>query len=531
MSNSIQTNVAALEAQNFIRTNNNFQNNTIQQLSSGYRINSSGDDAAGLATANQYAGTVATLTQGVLNANNSSSTLQIADGGISNISTILNRLQTLATESASSTFAGNRTTVNNEYQGLLTEVNRQAASINLNTGGLYNTNLVTYVGGGNSQANSQVNVDLSGTNNAVDSTALGIQTTSVSGGGTELTGNIVNLNNTATTFLSGNALGTQTFNFNIATATGNTAVGVVVDGSVAGLTGTQVVNSLNTSLAQYGISASIANDGHLQFGGSTAFTVTAGALAGGASNVAATAATTALNTSNYTVDSSTAINGTTGGATPGGAFAGFIGGAGVASVETVSFQNAKGTYSVTLGGASGNAIDLNTTLQTLNTTLSGTGISAVSNAAANGVSFQSTSSFNINLTANTTGLAGNLFGAGAAASANSATGAVAVTAASTAASNTGNAIAALTALSTAISNLGLTQGLVGAGENKLNYAVNLAQSQITNFSAAESGIKDADVAQAAANLTKAQVIQQTSLAALSQANASPQALLALLKNL
>jgi flagellin len=200
-------------------------------------------------------------------------------------------------------------------------------------------------------------------------------------------------------------------------------------------------------------------------------------------------------------------------------------------VETVSFQNAKGTYSVTLGGASGNAIDLNTTLQTLNTTLSGTGISAVSNAAANGVSFQSTSSFNINLTANTTGLAGNLFGAGAAASANSATGAVAVTAASTAASNTGNAIAALTALSTAISNLGLTQGLVGAGENKLNYAVNLAQSQITNFSAAESGIKDADVAQAAANLTKAQVIQQTSLAALSQANASPQALLALLKNL
>ena len=51
MSNSIQTNVASLEAQNFIRINNNFQNNTIQQLSSGYRINQSGDDAAGLATA------------------------------------------------------------------------------------------------------------------------------------------------------------------------------------------------------------------------------------------------------------------------------------------------------------------------------------------------------------------------------------------------------------------------------------------------------------------------------------------------
>ncbi len=100
---SIQTNIASLDAQNFIRINNNFQNSTIQQLSSGYRINHSGDDAAGLATANQYIGTIATLTQGVLNANNATSTLQIADGGISNISTILNRLQTLATESASST--------------------------------------------------------------------------------------------------------------------------------------------------------------------------------------------------------------------------------------------------------------------------------------------------------------------------------------------------------------------------------------------------------------------------------------------
>ena len=87
MSLSIQTNVASLEAQNFIRINNSFQNNTIEQLSSGYRINSSGDDAAGLAVANQYAGTIATLSQGVLNANNAVNTLQVADGGICNIST------------------------------------------------------------------------------------------------------------------------------------------------------------------------------------------------------------------------------------------------------------------------------------------------------------------------------------------------------------------------------------------------------------------------------------------------------------
>src|ERR1019366_3903063 len=315
MSLSIQTNVASLEAQNSIRINGNFQNNTIQQLSSGYRINQSGDDAAGLATANQYAGTIATLQQGVLNASNASSTLQIADGGINNISTILNRLQTLATESASSTFAGNRTTVNNEYQGLLTEVNRQAASINLNAGGLYNNNLVTYVGGGNNQANSQVSVNLSGANNAVDSASLGIGSSSVAGGGTQLRGNTVNLNNTAVTFLANSGAGvpaTQAFNFQIATATGNTQVAITVTGNTSatvgagGITGNDVITQLNTGLATYGISASIANDGTLQFGGTTAFAVTPGAPAGATlTSQPAAAGTTAINTANYTVDSTT----------------------------------------------------------------------------------------------------------------------------------------------------------------------------------------------------------------------------------
>ncbi len=508
MSLSIQTNISSLEAQNAIRINSNFQNNTIQQLSSGYRINSSGDDAAGLATANKYAGTIATLTQGVLNANNAVSTLQVADGGISNISTILNRLQTLATESASSTFAGNRTTVNNEYQGLLAEVNRQAAAINLNTGGTYNTNLVTYVGGGNNSANSQVSVNLSGANNAVDATALGIASTSVAGGGTELTGNTVNLNDTATTFLAGS--NTQVFNFNIDTSTGNTAVAVTVAGGASGLTGTGVVNSLNTSLAQYGISASVANDGFLQFGGSTAFSVSTAAASGG--NAVATTASTAVNTSNYTLDSSTGA---------GGAFAAFAAGGGTAASETVVFNTANGSQTVTLNGT--NAGSLSQAETTLNTALSGTGISAVTTANGSNISFQGVNSFSVNETAHTAGAGGgtgNLFGG---------TGNVAVTGPSATASNTGNAIAALTAIQTAVSNLGLTQGIVGAGENKLNYAVNLAQSQVTNFSAAESGIKDADVASEAANLTKAQVLQQASLAALAQANSAPQAVLALLK--
>ena len=82
---------------------------------------------------------------------------------------------------------------------------------------------------------------------------------------------------------------------------------------------------------------------------------------------------------------------------------------------------------------------------------------------------------------------------------------------------------------TAVQALGLVQGKVGAGENKLQYAINLAQSQISSFSAAESQIRDADVAAQAANLSKSQVLAQTSIAAMAQANQIPQSVLKLLQ--
>jgi flagellin len=88
---------------------------------------------------------------------------------------------------------------------------------------------------------------------------------------------------------------------------------------------------------------------------------------------------------------------------------------------------------------------------------------------------------------------------------------------------------AVVAISKAISALGAAQAAVGKGQNQLNYAVTLAQSQISNFSAAESRIRDADVASEAANLTKAQVLVQAAMAAMAQANSAPQAVLALLR--
>ena len=91
------------------------------------------------------------------------------------------------------------------------------------------------------------------------------------------------------------------------------------------------------------------------------------------------------------------------------------------------------------------------------------------------------------------------------------------------------ALQAVTDIATALTNLGVVSGKIGAGENDLHYAINLAQSQITNQSAAEAQIRDADIATEAANLTKAQILQQSSVAALAQANAAPQSLLKLLQ--
>lgn len=185
MSLSFQTNITSLEAQQNLQVNTVSLDNAIQQLTSGYRINSSGDDAAGLAVANGLRSNITELQQGVRNANDGQAILQTIDGGLNNISNILDQLQQLATQSASGTFSGNRATLNEEFQTLLGEINRQAANIGLASGGgtttssQYNNSLSVYIGGGSSLANSEVSIALSGSANTVDSLGLGISTDKV----------------------------------------------------------------------------------------------------------------------------------------------------------------------------------------------------------------------------------------------------------------------------------------------------------------------------------------------------------------
>lgn len=179
MSFSIQTNANSLIAQENLRVNSNFQSQTIRRLTSGYRINQSGDDAAGLAVANKFRSDTAELAQGVRNANDGVSQLQIADGGMSNISKMLDRLKTLAAQSGSATFTGDRTVLNSEFSTLVGEIDRQASAIGLNTGGDFAKSLSVYLGGGKGAtdatliANGTVVMDLSRA--TVDSQSLNLK--------------------------------------------------------------------------------------------------------------------------------------------------------------------------------------------------------------------------------------------------------------------------------------------------------------------------------------------------------------------
>jgi len=123
---SVVSNISASNAQSHLSVTSMNLQKAITRLSSGYRINSAGDDAAGLAVANTYRNTQAVLNQGIQNANDGLSTLQIKDGAMSNIGTLLDRLSTLATQSASASSTVDRTGLNNEFQDVLTEIDREA---------------------------------------------------------------------------------------------------------------------------------------------------------------------------------------------------------------------------------------------------------------------------------------------------------------------------------------------------------------------------------------------------------------------
>ena len=164
---SVVNNIASANAQaNLINTSNGLTR-TLNRLSSGLRINYSGDDAAGLAVANGYRSDVAILGQGIRNANDGLSSLQIKDGALNNISLLLDRLATLATQSASAGFMGDRTTLEAEFTATVAEITREAGVAGIATAGAA---FSVFLSSGST---------VSGTIDAADAAGLGIGTATI----------------------------------------------------------------------------------------------------------------------------------------------------------------------------------------------------------------------------------------------------------------------------------------------------------------------------------------------------------------
>jgi flagellin len=130
---SILNNPAAINGQHQLNLNNVNLGRTLQRMSSGMRINTGADDAAGLQIADSLRANVYALNQGVRNANDGISYLQIADGALAEITNLLTRAVTLASQAATETVDQlGRDALNNEFQTIQQEIARIATDTNFN---------------------------------------------------------------------------------------------------------------------------------------------------------------------------------------------------------------------------------------------------------------------------------------------------------------------------------------------------------------------------------------------------------------
>ncbi len=137
---SILNNIAGLNAQSQLNVNNTSLTRTLLRLSSGKRINSGADDAAGLQIADSLRANVRALDQAVRNANDGISVAQIADGALQEISNILTRAVTLAEEAATATVdSSGRASINAEFSQIQAEIARIANQTNFNGVGIFTT--------------------------------------------------------------------------------------------------------------------------------------------------------------------------------------------------------------------------------------------------------------------------------------------------------------------------------------------------------------------------------------------------------
>jgi flagellin len=164
MSMSIKTNISSLDAQRNLMGTELDLNNSLAKLSSGFRITKAQDDAAGMAIAVNLAAQIKSYNQSVRNANDALNVVQTADTALNESQNILTRLRELASQSASSGVSNTeRGYIQNEVDGLISEIDRIANATEFNGVSLLNSNaaLTFQVGIRNIAANDQIVVTTS----------------------------------------------------------------------------------------------------------------------------------------------------------------------------------------------------------------------------------------------------------------------------------------------------------------------------------------------------------------------------------
>src|ERR1019366_85752 len=228
MALSILNNIPSLVAQNQLAVTNSKLQNTLFQLSSGSKINSGADDPAGLSIANGLQANIMALTQSTQNVTNGVGMLQTADGALSQVTTLLNRAVTLATEAGNTGLTSSQSAaLQTEFTSITNEINQIGGNTTYNNTQVFTANPVSVFlsdGSGVDEANAL------NANTAAISVTMAALSASSLGLGTYATGTIDLQSNPQ----AGNTvtIGTQSYTFATSAGAANT-VALGANGNVA----------------------------------------------------------------------------------------------------------------------------------------------------------------------------------------------------------------------------------------------------------------------------------------------------------
>ncbi|NJC34723.1 flagellin [Sphingomonas jejuensis] len=536
----IGTNVAALRAQAGSRTAQTQLQTAMERLSTGQRINSAKDDAAGLAISSRMTSQIRGLAVAVRNASDGISMTQTAEGALGEVTNMLQRVKELAVQSANATLGtSERSALQAETNQLVEQINDISKTTNFNglkllDGSVKSLNLQTGVNSGDTIA---VNLTSMSADDLGLTTGTGGVVSGRVGDGGPVAPNSVTLNGVAAfagtanvswnnakelaSLVNGNSsrTGITATAFNSVT-TSAAFTGAVVGGTINGkavgsaATAAEFVDLVNRNSAEYGVTASLGTDNKISFANKTGEAISTT----GFSTIASTDGYVSLKSSdgkNFTVGGTltntglTEYNG-----------AGYVGAA-------LTDASAVTDGQLTINGVNIGAIaDAGTAAQ--NATAFAAAINAKS--AETGVSASVLDDANDNrlILSSNSGGAVKIGGTNPTAAGFSAQGADGVSF-DLDISSQNAASAALSVIDKALDTVSAKRGDLGAIQNRLEVTVNSLNTQSTNLTDARSRIQDADFSTETTNLAKAQILGQAATAMLAQANQSQQNVLSLLR--